>query len=55
MLQLYSLNPCFNGRYSQSFKKMSLVDKSISLNPCFNGRYSQSVAQEDGSYAEGES
>ena len=35
------LNPCFNGRYSQS----SLIDEKDKakkgLNPCFNGRYSQ--------------
>ena len=39
-IQKTSLNPCFNGRYSQSKKKFgSKIQKS--LNPCFNGRYSQ--------------
>ena len=39
-----SLNPCFNGRYSQSqFTITSPVSKALGLNPCFNGRYSQSV------------
>ena len=37
------LNPCFNGRYSQSAKSVKNL-KVKSLNPCFNGRYSQSVA-----------
>ena len=36
-----SLNPCFNGRYSQSLIKSKKVEIS-SLNPCSNGRYSQS-------------
>ena len=36
------LNPCFNGRYSQSEKDDQRKNKLISLNPCFNGRYSQS-------------
>ena len=35
-----SLNPCFNGRYSQSVKN-SVNDVKQGLNPCFNGRYSQ--------------
>ena len=36
-----SLNPCFNGRYSQRI--ISLLCGYIlgCLNPCFNGRYSQ--------------
>ena len=34
------LNPCFNGRYSQSAK--AVKNLKVSLNPCFNGRYSQS-------------
>ena len=37
-----SLNPCFNGRYSQSMKYIIRILAMIpSLNPCFNGRYSQ--------------
>ena len=36
------LNPCFNGRYSQSGQYGTFAGKSKSLNPCFNGRYSQS-------------
>ena len=44
-LELYrSLNPCFNGRYSQSHS-MNKDDTHCScLNPCFNGRYSQSLS-----------
>ena len=42
-----SLNPCFNGRYSQRvINKVSAKD-IICLNPCFNGRYSQSVASKE--------
>ena len=38
------LNPCFNGRYSQSNDILRrLFPSTISLNPCFNGRYSQSA------------
>ena len=44
------LNPCFNGRYSQSGLGMIISYALIGLNPCFNGRYSQS----DGSFVEGE-
>ena len=41
------LNPCFNGRYSQSKQYLlRLVAAIPSLNPCFNGRYSQSDAGE---------
>ena len=40
---LQSLNPCFNGRYSQSTLAFSVVFIDFSLNPCFNGRYSQSI------------
>ena len=36
------LNPCFNGRYSQSYVCRDAEVKTFSLNPCFNGRYSQS-------------
>ena len=35
------LNPCFNGRYSQSAEFTKLTAEQESLNPCFNGRYSQ--------------
>ena|GEM_PF-2068981 len=35
------LNPCFNGRYSQSAISDSIKEEIESLNPCFNGRYSQ--------------
>ena len=38
---LLSLNPCFNGRYSQSYKYINKKPSGICLNPCFNGRYSQ--------------
>ena len=37
-----SLNPCFNGRYSQRVLQTISIKISCSLNPCFNGRYSQS-------------
>ena len=40
-----SLNPCFNGRYSQSLIKGSELGAYKSLNPCFNGRYSQRYTQ----------
>ena len=36
------LNPCFNGRYSQSFKTNYKRLRRCRLNPCFNERYSQS-------------
>ena len=37
-----SLNPCFNGRYSQRLYQASSVGLIyFRLNPCFNGRYSQ--------------
>ena len=36
------LNPCFNGRYSQSkHMKVFVLIREVGLNPCFNGRYSQ--------------
>ena len=38
---LDSLNPCFNGRYSQRTNSFVLISQ-LSLNPCFNGRYFQS-------------
>ena len=37
-----SLNPCFNGRYSQSLQEDVASGQEYRLNPCFNGRYSQS-------------
>ena len=43
LLIITSLNPCFNGRYSQSKKKFGSKIQRPSLNPCFNGRYSQST------------
>ena len=37
-----SLNPCFNGRYSQRYPSLKTIWKEkLCLNPCFNGRYSQ--------------
>ena len=38
-----SLNPCFNGRYSQSRNGVKSKFLVLGLNPCFNGRYSQSL------------
>ena len=35
------LNPCFNGRYSQSAEVKTFKKAALGLNPCFNGRYSQ--------------
>ena len=40
-----SLNPCFNGRYSQSKGKIGYTPLFWCLNPCFNGRYSQRYLQ----------
>ena len=37
------LNPCFNGRYSQSCRCCHAKKRNQGLNPCFNGRYSQSA------------
>ena len=38
------LNPCFNGRYSQSILlNLQKETSGLCLNPCFNGRYSQSL------------
>ena len=41
-----SLNPCCNGRYSQSRRTNNtfFYGISASLNPCCNGRYSQRPA-----------
>ena len=39
------LNPCFNGRYSQSATSVQSEGAVGSLNPCFNGRYSQRSLQ----------
>ena len=44
--RMVSLNPCFNGRYSQSLINIKMSDKANSLNPCFNGRYSQRFDEE---------
>ena len=41
------LNPCFNGRYSQSKGWDQAIEGKVSLNPCFNGRYSQSQKQQE--------
>ena len=42
---LSCLNPCFNGRYSQS-KLQDMIKLCVfGLNPCFNGRYSQRVTK----------
>ena len=38
---LVGLNPCFNGRYSQSASFSCIHHFHTCLNPCFNGRYSQ--------------
>ena len=35
------LNPCFNGRYSQSTAVAAIDYHFLGLNPCFHGRYSQ--------------
>ena len=41
-LSMQSLNPCCNGRYSQSLSDKSVVMRpTLGLNPCCNGRYSQ--------------
>ena len=43
-----SLNPYFNGRYSQRIGQITVKKwKKKCLNPCFNGRYSQSVSNTD--------
>ena len=42
-LHLQSLNPCFNGRYSQREPQWRKVKIPGCLNPCFNGRYSQRI------------
>ena len=41
--KIESLNPCFNGRYSQSITRTKEPQNLNGLNPCFNGRYSQSI------------
>ena len=46
---LAGLNPCFNGRYSQSIHIVALFGIALSgLNPCFNGRYSQRMKKKQG-------
>ena len=41
---IISLNPCFNGRYSQRQSDGVVGAPDIPcLNPCFNGRYSQRI------------
>ena len=51
-LNLVSLNPCFNGRYSQRLR-LAIKFVTKSLNPCFNGRYSQSHNKWEGKYKGG--
>ena len=42
IIDITGLNPCFNGRYSQSNESNNVTRaRLICLNPCFNGRYSQ--------------
>ena len=41
LIENYSLNPCCNGRYSQSYFNSFHHQEVKCLNPCFNGRYSQ--------------
>ena len=41
----WSLNPCFNGRYSQRYKLYLIMMVLMCLNPCFNGRYSQRMPE----------
>ena len=41
-----SLNPCFNGRYSQRTSEAFQKNYIRSLNPCCNGRYSQSIVSD---------
>ena len=36
-----SLNPCYNGRYSQRERYLCQICSYSCLNPYFNGRYSQ--------------
>ena len=38
------LNPCSNGRYSQSSQVGAVNETNVCLNPCSNGRYSQRVS-----------
>ena len=52
MGNLISLNPCFNGRYSQRALNSEHTRQLLCLNPCFNGRYSQrEVKDQNGSVA----
>ena len=44
------LNPCFNGRYSQSVFALAGSVLAYGLNPCFNGRYSQSRSIQNDRY-----
>ena len=45
---LKGVNPCFNGRYSQSPENHAQPADLESLNPCFNGRYSQRMKKKQG-------
>ena len=38
------LNPCCNGRWSRTIKKISDRKEQKSLNPCCNGRWSRTQA-----------
>ena len=38
---IYSLNPCYNGRYSRRVSKFTKEECDMGLNPCYNGRYSR--------------
>ena len=44
VLLVICLNPCFNGRYSQSGASVQFTMQGDGLNPCFNGRYSQRLS-----------
>ena len=35
---IHSLNPCFNGRCTRTYKEIFEQIENLSLNPCFNGR-----------------
>ena len=37
----FSLNPCFNGRWSRTVKETMRNPHIKRLNPCFNGRWSR--------------
>ena len=41
-----SLNPCCNGRWSRTRKRMKYLLLLISLNPCCNGQWSRTSVAE---------